>query len=91
MPGKTGAAENVLNAVGTARHHEVGGGDQRQKAQLPRAGLGARTINVNLTTFTPLTKGKVRLRTGFFNLCRGRVWRGQQWILTSKESDVIRR
>ena len=46
---------------------------------------------MNLTTFTPLTKGKVGLRTGFFNLCRGRVWRGQEWILTSKESDVIRR
>ena len=38
-PGKAGAAENVLNAVGTARHHEVGGGDERQKAHLAPDGL----------------------------------------------------
>ena len=33
-PAKARAAEDVLNAVGTARHHKEGGGDQRQKEQL---------------------------------------------------------
>ena len=36
---EAGAAEDVLNAVGTAGHHEVGGGDQREKAHLPAGRL----------------------------------------------------
>jgi hypothetical protein len=36
MARQAGAAENVFNAVGTAGHHEVGGGNQRQKAHLAR-------------------------------------------------------
>ena len=37
--GKSGSAEDVLNAVRPARHHEVGGGNERQQAHLAPRGF----------------------------------------------------
>ena len=43
-----GATENVFDAVGPAGNHEVGGGHQRQEADLARRGMENDRMSVNV-------------------------------------------